>query len=151
MVDVTLNSIMQEIKMKKYLILFALFTVSFSELVAGSPVKTESVGIVGTLFPLAAYSALNLVPSNIEFIQHKKHETSFSSIYWFGFIGGAVGYYTGRVFTTESYTLFASIVSGMVAGHKLGHYSFVRRSKRNLKVSPYFIAKKLNLQFSITF
>ena len=106
-----------------------------------------------------AGALINVIPSNIEYKRHKKAETSYTWIYLGGYAGGMIGasfwvgmyFISGSTYYVNSATLFASSLTGMVAGNRLGHSTYYKYKKNKLSLTPLVSYSNINLSLSYNY
>jgi len=138
--------------MRKYLVVIVFIVFILTENSFGSPTRNNSVGLMGTIAPLAIYGLVNFIPANYEYDRHRENETSYTSIYWFGFVGGILGTVIGgKALHMSGFGLFGSMLVGIVVGNRFGHFSYARSRKSFIKYYPSFAREKLNIRLEMRF
>ena len=117
----------------------------------GSPVKNGS-GSMGIITPIAIFGLLNLIPANYEYNRHEKDQKSFSSIYWGGFLGGALGSFIGiAAFGNNDILFYGSMLTGIIAGNRLGYKNYEKHKKTKINFFPSLKSKNLNINLELKF
>lgn len=139
--------------MNKNLIVLVIFISCFSGLTSASPTRENSISPeLNFIVITSVYGLINFIPSNIEYSRHKDNQTSYSSIYWYGFFGGIVGGVSSAIiFDAKGFSYLSSMLIGIVAGNKFGHYRYVKNNKRMMKITPYLSSNKYILEFELNY